>query len=254
MPLFTPLRSVKTGTGLSAPLEQGPRQPRPSLAEPVTALAAPPSDNGPLSDAALDPPRPRPPPAGSPAGSALHNRRLCKLPPSAKPHPAPPRRAHARPTVPGIGHPPRAPGCRGPGSAAPAAPPGPRHGRRFAPPQVRAQRPTFAAPPLGRTLGAGALVLLRKYSGSTSPPRCVPPAAPTATPPAPLRGLPLIPRGFVVSIAMINYYQCKIRFHPCRVAKNQSKNTSYQFACLIVCFASLYKTVKKLSSIVPWLT
>lgn len=61
MPLFTPLRSVKTGTGLSASLEQGPRRPRPSLAEPVTPLAAPPSDNGPLSDAALAAPRPRPP-------------------------------------------------------------------------------------------------------------------------------------------------------------------------------------------------
>ncbi len=46
MPFFTPLRSVKNGTGLSAPLEQGPRRPRPSLAEPVTPLAAPPSDNG----------------------------------------------------------------------------------------------------------------------------------------------------------------------------------------------------------------
>jgi hypothetical protein len=31
------------------------------------------------------------------------------------------------------GSPPHAPGCRGPGSAATAAPPGPRHGRRFAP-------------------------------------------------------------------------------------------------------------------------
>ena len=51
MPVFTPLRSVKTGTGLSAPLEQGPRRPRPSLADPVTALAAPPSDNRRLSDA-----------------------------------------------------------------------------------------------------------------------------------------------------------------------------------------------------------
>jgi len=98
MPVFTPLRSVKTGTGLSAPLEQGPRRFRPSLADPVTPLAAPPSDNGPLSDAPLAAPRPRPPLARCRPRSALHNRGLCKLPLRQPP----PLRAHARPTVPGF--------------------------------------------------------------------------------------------------------------------------------------------------------
>ena len=41
-----------------------------------------------LSDAALDTPRPRPPPGGSPPGSALHNRCIMQTNPYAKPHPA----------------------------------------------------------------------------------------------------------------------------------------------------------------------
>ena len=44
MLFFTPLRFVKKSTGLFAPLMQGPRQSRPSLAGPVTFLAASPSD------------------------------------------------------------------------------------------------------------------------------------------------------------------------------------------------------------------
>lgn len=67
--------------------KQFSRPSAPSLARPVTRIAAPPSDNGPLSDAALANPRPRPPPAGNPAGSALQNTHSANLP--SPPHETP---------------------------------------------------------------------------------------------------------------------------------------------------------------------
>ena len=51
-------------------------------------LAASPSDKRRLSDAALATPRPRPPPGGSPPGSAIHNRCVMHTYPGVKPHPA----------------------------------------------------------------------------------------------------------------------------------------------------------------------
>ena len=96
MLFFTPLRSVKKSTGLSAPLEQEPRPSRPSLADPVTPLAASPSDNRRLSDAALATPRPRPPLGGSPPRSALHNAGTMQTPPP--PSPTPPRCTRGRPS------------------------------------------------------------------------------------------------------------------------------------------------------------
>jgi hypothetical protein len=84
---FASLR--KKNTGLSAPLSKSRARPGPPWPGPSRLLRRRRLIINLLSDAALDTPRPRPPPGGSPPGSALHNRRLCKLPPT--PSPTPPR-------------------------------------------------------------------------------------------------------------------------------------------------------------------
>ena len=76
----------KKSTGQFATLSKhraSPGHPWPVLSR---ILAASPSDKRRLSDAALATPRPRPPPGGSPPGSALHNGLLCKLARSAAAH------------------------------------------------------------------------------------------------------------------------------------------------------------------------
>ena len=180
MLFFTPLRSVKKSTGLFAPLEQGPRQSRPSLAGPVTFLAASPSDNGPLSDAPLEPPRPRPPPGGSPPGSALHNAFIMQTSPT--PSPTPPRsrvadRPQHRQPAPRSWVPwSRLRGCRR--STRPPSRKALRAFRRFAG-NARLRTPTGCS---GRTLGAGCLVVSSMLCGIRSLSRCSP-----ARPPPPLR-------------------------------------------------------------------
>jgi len=83
---FFPSASLREKNRAVRYAKQAPRQSRPSLAGPVTVLAASPSDKRRLSDAALATPRPRPPPGGSPPGSALHNGSLCKLARTATTH------------------------------------------------------------------------------------------------------------------------------------------------------------------------
>jgi len=76
----------KKSTGQFATLSKhraSPGHPWPVLSR---ILAASPSDKRRLSDAALATPRPRPPPGGSPPGSALHNGSLCKLARTATTH------------------------------------------------------------------------------------------------------------------------------------------------------------------------
>ena len=99
MLFFTPLRSVKKSTGLSAPLgktraSRGPPWPVLSRVLRRRRLII-----NLLSDAALAPPRPRAPPGRSRPGSPLHNETLCK--PAPTPTPTPPRsRAADRPAAP----------------------------------------------------------------------------------------------------------------------------------------------------------
>jgi hypothetical protein len=91
----TPLRYVKKSTGLSAPLcktRAGLGHPWPT---PSRILRRRRLIMGHYQTHALATPRPRPPPGGSPPGSALHNKTLCKLPLRQ----APPRHAsHDRPS------------------------------------------------------------------------------------------------------------------------------------------------------------
>ena len=152
----------KKNTGLFAPLGKArasPGPPWPVLSRslrrrrPIINL---------LSDAALDPTRPWPPPGGSPPGSALHNTHYANLPLRQ----APPRRAHARPTVQRPRQPaPRSwvPSSRLRGYRRSTWPPSRkalRAFRRFAS-NARLRTPTGCS---GRTLGTGCLVLSSRPS------------------------------------------------------------------------------------------
>lgn len=78
----------KKNTGLSAPLSKSRARPGLPWPGPSRLLRRRRLIINLLSDAALDTPRPRPPPGGSPPGSALHNRCIMQTAPYAKPHPA----------------------------------------------------------------------------------------------------------------------------------------------------------------------
>jgi len=134
-------------------------------------------------------------PTGSPAGMPL----FIRIPPARLPERAAPglRRVWChdrrrpilpsgqhRPSCPFTGSPPHAPGCRGPGSAATAAPPGPRHGRRFAPSAGARATPGLRNPSgcSGLDVGGGLPAASRVPAWSStrrSPARLPPPGAPS---------------------------------------------------------------------------